>query len=155
MKKAVLFIGLPGSGKTTIVNKVYGDYNIVSADIIKSTHTDYDQKHPELLHQWSVKEAENNMIDLSDKGVDICMDSGGVNNSYSLRIMNMLKSKGYNLTLVYVDTPLNVCIERNEKRERNIPEYVIIEKSIKLKDCLEKQKLVVDEFIHILGFVSV
>jgi hypothetical protein len=22
------------------------------------------------------------MIDLSDKGVDICMDSGGVNNSY-------------------------------------------------------------------------
>jgi adenylate kinase family enzyme len=33
MKKAVLFIGLPGSGKTTIVNKVYGDYNIVSADI--------------------------------------------------------------------------------------------------------------------------
>jgi hypothetical protein len=38
------------------------------------------------------------MIDLSDKGVDICMDSGGVNNSYSLRIMNMLKSKGYNLT---------------------------------------------------------
>jgi adenylylsulfate kinase-like enzyme len=29
----------------------------------------------------------------------------------------MLKSKGYNLTLVYVDTPLNVCIERNEKRE--------------------------------------
>jgi predicted kinase len=28
---------------------------------------------------------------------------------------------------------LNVCIERNEKRERNIPEYVIIEKSIKLK----------------------
>jgi ribosomal protein L39E len=28
---------------------------------------------------------------------------------------------------------------RMKKRERNIPEYVIIEKSIKLKDCLEKQ----------------
>jgi hypothetical protein len=37
------------------------------------------------------KKPEDNMIDLSDKGVDICMDSGGVNNSYSLRIMNMLK----------------------------------------------------------------
>jgi predicted kinase len=153
MKKAVLFIGLPGSGKTTIVNKVYGKYNIVSADIIKSTHPNYDQKHPELLHQWSVKEAEVKMIDLSDKGVNICMDSGGVNNSYSLRIMSMLKDKGYNLTLVYVDTPLNVCIERNKKRERNIPEYVITEKSIKIKDCLERQKIVVDEFIHIRGFV--
>jgi hypothetical protein len=40
------------------------------------------------------KRSRRNMIDLSDKGVDICMDSGGVNNSYSLRIMNMLKSKG-------------------------------------------------------------
>jgi hypothetical protein len=28
-----------------------------------------------------VKEAEDNMIDLSDKGVDICMDSGGVNHT--------------------------------------------------------------------------
>jgi hypothetical protein len=49
-----------------------------------------------MLHQWSVKEAEDNMIDLSDKGVDICMDSG-VNNHILNK--NMLKSKGYNLTV--------------------------------------------------------
>jgi hypothetical protein len=57
---------------------------ILFQQIYKVNTSDYDQKHPE-LHQWSVKEAEDNMIDLSDKGVDICMDSGGVNNSYSLK----------------------------------------------------------------------
>jgi hypothetical protein len=62
------------------------------------------------------------MIDLSDKGVDICMDSGGVNNSYSLRIMNMLKSKGYNLTCLCRYT--FKCKGEKWKRERNIPEYV-------------------------------
>ena len=43
MKKAILFIGLPGSGKTSIVNRDYaGDYAIVSADLIKQSHKDYD-----------------------------------------------------------------------------------------------------------------
>lgn len=149
MKKAVLFIGLPGAGKTTVVNELYSDYNVVSADIIKLTHRDYDPKNSELVHEWSVAEAEKSMISLSDKGVDICMDSGGVNNSYSLRIMNMLKSKGYHLTLVHVDTPPHICFERNKNRERYIPEIVIVEKAQKLEDCLVKQKLVVDEFISI------
>jgi hypothetical protein len=62
----------------------------------------------------------------------------------------MLKNKGYNLFYVHFKC---MYIERNEKEKKKYSEYVIIEKSIKLKDCLEKQKLVVDEFIHIRGFV--
>jgi predicted kinase len=150
MKKAILFIGLPGSGKTTIVNRDYTEgYTIVSADIIKQSHKDYDPKDPEPLHQWSVKEAERQMSELSDKGISMCMDSGGVNNSYSLRIIGMLKNKGYHITLVYVEAPLKVCLERNRKRERKVPESAIIEKAKMIESCLEKQKAIVDEYIHI------
>ena len=150
MKKAILFIGLPGSGKTTIVNRDYArDYVIVSADTIKQSHKDYDPADPEPLHQWSVKEAEDQMNILSDQGVSICMDSGGVNNSYSLRIIKMLKSKGYHITLVYVETPLEICLERNRKRERKVPEPAIIEKSKMIELCLEKQKALVDDYIPI------
>ena len=154
MKKAVLFIGLPGSGKTTIIKEQYSNYNVVSADVIKETHPDYDPKNSEKIHEWSVSEAEKQMGLLSDKGKDICMDSGGVNNSYSLRIMSMLKSKGYHLTLVYVDTPVHVCFERNKSRERQVPEAAIFDKAQKLEDCLIKQKLVVDNFIHIPYFTN-
>jgi len=150
MKKAILFIGLPGSGKTSIVQRDYSkNFIVVSADEIKQKHPDYNPADPEPLHQWSVKEAETQMNLLSDQGVSICMDSGGVNNSYSLRIIKMLKSKGYHITLVYVETPLEICLERNRKRERKVPEPAIIEKSKMIASCLEKQKALVDDYIMI------
>jgi predicted kinase len=153
-KNAVLFIGLPGAGKSTVVKERYSGYEIVSADTLKETHPDYDPKNPEIIHEWSVSEAEKMMGQLSDEGKDICMDSGGVNNSYSLRIMNMLKSKGYHLTLVHVDTPPHICFERNKSRERQVPEAAIFAKAQKLEDCLIKQKAIVDEFVHIPYFTN-
>ena len=139
LNKAIMFIGLPGAGKTTEAHRNYSDYYIVSADDIKETHPDYNPADPEPLHQWSVKEAEKMMEQLSDDDVSICMDSGGINNSYSLRIIKMLKSKGYHITLVYFDTPLNICIKRNRERERKVPESAIIQKAEMLQSCLEKQ----------------
>lgn len=153
MKKAILFIGLPGSGKSTYIREnVCTNFVIVDADRIKETHPDYDVNNPGAVHQWSVKEAEKLMERYSDSGVPICMDSGGVNNNYQIRIINMLKSKGYQVQLIYMDTPLEVCIERNSKRERKVPENVIREKSEKLPDCLSKQIDLVDTFIHIKEF---
>lgn len=150
MKFAILFIGLPGAGKTSIVNRDYSqNYTIVSADEIKQKHPDYNPADPEPLHQWSVSEAEHQMNILSDSGKQICMDSGGVNNSYSVRIINMLKSKGYHITLVYVETPLEICLERNKERERKVPEQAIIEKSKMIDACLEKQRSLVDAYLHI------
>ncbi len=151
MRKAILFIGLPGSGKSSYIRQnISGStYVIVDADLIKERHPEYDPNDTEKVHQWSVKEAENEMIKFSDRGVNICMDSGGVNNSYSLRIINMLKSKGYHVTLIFMDTPLGICLARNENRIRKVPESAIITKSEKLQSCLEKQKEIVDEFVHV------
>jgi predicted kinase len=151
MKKAILFIGLPASGKSSYIRQnIFGStYIIVDADLIKEKHPDYDPNDTEKVHEWSVKEAENEMNHLSDLGLNICMDSGGVNNSYSLRIINMLKSKGYYITLIFMDTPLEICLARNNNRIRKVPEHAIITKSEKLQSCLEKQKEIVDEFVHV------
>lgn len=150
LKKAKVFIGLPGSGKTTFIrNNIHG-YHIVDADQIKTTHPDWDQKNPQLVHDWSVREAEFEMNRLSDLGVDICMDSGGVNNRYSIRIINMLKEKGYWVEVIHMDTPLNVCLERNSKRDRKVSEDVIIEKSTRIDECVKRQKVLADSYRRII-----
>jgi len=146
-KEAILFIGLPGAGKTwEIANRNYHqDYNLVSADEIKLTLKGYDPKNPNVVQEESVKKAEQEVYALADKGKNICMDSGGVNNSYSLRIIKNLRDRGYWVKLIYVNTPLSICLERNKNRERVVPESIITSKSEKIDSCFLKQKEVADE----------
>lgn len=148
MKKAIFFIGLPASGKSSIIEqrKYKEEYTFISADIIKEKLPDYDPQNPYIVHEQSVEMAEQEVYEASGKGLPICMDGGGVNNSYSLRIINKVKSDGYNIHLIYVKTPLSVCLERNKKRERNVPEHNIVDKFLKIDDCFNKQKELANSF---------
>ena len=134
MKNAIILMGLPLAGKSDWINnlpKKYKDYYIVSADVYKEQHPEYDPDNAFELHNWSVKEAEIAMNTLSDVGqVDIIMDGGGINNRYTKRIINRLKKNDYHIKLVHIKTPLEVCIERNKKRTRKVPAWAIQEKSI-------------------------
>jgi len=56
---------------------------------------------------------------------------------------------GYTVTIVYVDVPLNVALERNANRERVVPEYIILDKFEKIGLSMEIVKKYVDEFITI------
>lgn len=149
MKNAILFIGLPGSGKSTYIQNNIQGYQIVDADHIKTTHPNWDPENTQLVHDWSVAQAELEMVRLSDLGVDICMDSGGVNNRYSLRILNMLKSKGYYVEIIHMNTPLEICLKRNSERKRKVPEENIIEKSKMIDICVERQKKLADSYKRI------
>lgn len=139
-KSATIFLGLPLSGKSTYINNriCYGDWateldiQVVSADEIKEAHPDYDPDKAYLIHEWSVKEAEKVMNQHAKHGVSkLIMDGGGINNSYTIRIINMLKENDYTIELIHVKTPLQVCLSRNEQRKRKVPVYDIINKAAK------------------------
>lgn len=133
-KHAIIMMGLPLAGKSTwIENNVdkYGDYSIVSADEIKKTHKDYNPDYTEFLHEWSVKEAEKMVYKISSSGNPLIMDGGSINNSYTIRIINRLKEKGYKVTLVHIKTPMTTCIHRMSLRERKVPVDAIVLKAAK------------------------
>lgn len=145
-KKAIILMGLPLAGKTSWINsQKLDDYIVVSADVIKEEHPDYDPENAHKLHEYSVEKAEESMNRHSDYGRNIIMDSGSINNSYSKRIINMLKSKDYQVKLVHIKTPLLVCLDRNKERARKVPEKEIIFKAQKENSQFFKLSEMVDD----------
>lgn len=163
-KEAYVFIGLPGSGKSTYIDTQlmpllrrdrdkFGIY-LISADSIKKTFSNYDPNNPELVHEESVKKAEEilnkTIIDHKDySSSTIVFDTGGINDNYSIRIINTLKKAGYTVHLTVIDTPVVVCLERVEKRERKVPYSDIFSKSFKMQQCINEQDKLVDSLTTI------
>jgi len=153
-KTATFTLGLPGSGKTTFLRTLFcTDYRYISADEIRLTHPMYDPLHPELIHDECVAKAEEMVYELANRDGDIIMDGGGINNSYTARIINNLRDKGYKIIVYFINTPVNICIDRNnervEKSQRFVPISVIIDKSYRLMESVVRLKFLADEFHEI------
>jgi len=131
-KQVKILMGLPLAGKTTWINEQNFDGWIgVSADTIKEAHPDYNPTEAHKLHIYSVQEAEKRMNDYSDRQLNIVMDTGAINSTYTTRIIKMLHNKDYTIELIHIKTPLLVCLKRNQERNRKVPEQAIIEKAFK------------------------
>jgi predicted kinase len=144
-------MGLPLSGKTTWISRNIdlSKFLIISADVIKETHSEYKPSDSSGIHQWSVKIAENEMGRLSDSGYNLVMDGGGINNSYTIRIINMLKSKGYYVDLIHVKTPIDICLSRGSIRQRKIPMSDMIKKANKEESQFNKLVEITDNHVII------
>lgn len=158
-KTAIFTLGLPGSGKSTFIKSLnINDYFVVSADDIRLKHPLYNPKYPNLLHEECVQLAEDKVYSLAGKGLDIIMDGGGINDHYTERIINHLKTLNYQIHVYFINTPVNICIQRNKERinneERFVPISAIIEKSYKLQDSVNRLKKLADEFIEIPYFTN-
>lgn len=150
-------MGLPCAGKTSWIETrpEYKDYCLISADDLKEGHPEYDPDNvTEALHEWSVAEAERHIYEAARMGEDMVIDSGSINNKYTIRIIERLKLSNYEITLVHIKTPYEVCLQRNASRKRKVPATAITDKALKETSQFHKLKteaakvIVVDYFTH-------
>lgn len=157
-KKAIIMMGLPLSGKSTWIHENVDKkrYSLVSADDHKENHPDYDPENTRVLHEWSVAKAEEDMNALAKTGENIVLDSGSINNRYTIRIIKMLKTYDYYIELVFIKTPYEVCLERNasQKRERKVPAVAITDKALKQTSQFYKLKELADDAIIVDYFTN-
>lgn len=156
MKKVTFMFGLPASGKSFWVkaNKEITGL-VISADSIKESNKEYNPNNPEILHQWSVEQAEARLINALEYNYqDIYFDGGGINNSYNLRLLKHCEKYNYSTKLVVLDTPAQVCLNRNGLRNRKVPEKAIVEKAVKFNKCLDSLSKVVDEIEYVKYFTD-
>lgn len=134
MKKAIFLFGLPCSGKSTYYKEHIEEqilHHYINADEIKKEFADYDETVEGMYSSEAIGLAEERVKEAFKSGQNVVMDAGGINNSYTLRILQAAKDAGYETHMIHIDTPYDVCIARNKVRARKVPVDVITAKEYK------------------------
>ncbi len=118
-------VGIPGSGKSTLAKRLADKgYAVLNADTFREQlwGDANDQREPDKVFELFFK----NMDELLDAGKDIVIDNVNSNPRHREQIINKAKLKGYtDIQLWVLDIPLETCLERNRKRNRNVPEDIV------------------------------
>ena len=123
--KCFMMIGVPGSGKSFEAEKIAEreDAIIVSSDAIRG----------EIYGDESRQENPKRVFEIVDERVKVALESGknvimdatNINGRRRAEWVSKMRINGVEMIAVYVNTPLELCLERQNLRDRKVPEDVI------------------------------
>jgi predicted kinase len=126
----VLAIGLPGSGKSTWFKR----HNIapLSSDMMRSLLFDdvREQRFQDLVFSNLRSMLKGRLI---AKRPTNYVDATNLTPNERQHWIKLAKDYGYEVHAVFFDVPLEVCIERHQRRDRVVPEDVMRRMAAKLK----------------------
>ncbi len=126
----VLTIGLPGSGKTTWFKR--RGVTPLSSDMLRSILFDdiTEQRYQGLVFSTLRSLLRARLIAKMPWNY---VDATNLSPHERRQWIKMAKSFGYDVQAVFFDVPLEVCLERNRKRERTVAEDVMRKMAERLK----------------------
>lgn len=138
-KSLIIFCGLPGSGKSTIAEKISKKTGIkicCKDDIRKKVlGSVYNQEQGFLIKKILHKHI---LIEL-EKGNSVITDGTYLTPKDRKELLELFKGKYNSSYLIFVNTSLSECLKRNSLREKHVPEEVILKYSIRLTAPSEKE----------------
>jgi len=126
----ILAIGLPGSGKTTWFKR--RGVTPLSSDMLRSILFDdiTEQRYQGLVFSTLRSLLRARLIARMPWNY---VDASNLAPHERRQWIKMAKGFGYEVHAVFFDVPLEVCLERNRKRERQVKEDVVQRMAAKLK----------------------
>ena len=135
--KAFFLAGGPGSGKTFVTQSAFAGtgLKLVNSDVkferdLKKANLSLkmpdEEKYFRDRIRQGAKEFVGKQMDTYLKGrLGMIIDSTARDYSTIQRQYNLLRNIGYDCYMVFVNTSLEVALERNRTRSRSIPEYIV------------------------------
>jgi predicted kinase len=131
-KEQTIFLGIgaPGSGKSTWWNDMLKNEKIacnscrINMDEIRLqlTGSESDQSKNDVVAKMAMNLLQDNVC---KKTPFIYWDNTSAKRRYRKPIIDIAKLNNYKIIAVYWNIPIELCIERNKKRSRVVPDHVI------------------------------
>jgi len=134
--KAFFLAGGPGSGKTFVTRGSFGGtgLRVINSDqafenALKKNNLSLKMPDSEAeardMLRARAKATTDKTLDLSIKGrLGMVVDGTGRDYDKINLQASLLKQLGYDCYMIFVNTSLDVALERNRRRERTVPEYI-------------------------------
>ena len=135
--KAFFLAGGPGSGKTFVTASAFAGtgLKVVNSDAaferglrkanLSLKMPDEEEYFRDIIRQRA-KQTAGSILDTYVKGrLGLVIDATGRDYGVIQSQFNNLRNLGYDCYMVYVNTSLEVALERNRTRSRSIPEYIV------------------------------
>ena len=119
----VMLVGLPGSGKSTYIEKYYATYKIHSSDAIREELSG-DVNNQDINKQVFATLHKRVKADLA-KGRGVVYDATNISWKRRKAFLQELNGIRCLKKCILMATPFEVCVQRNKDRERTVPYFAI------------------------------
>ena len=139
--KAVVIAGGPGSGKSFVSRNAFANTGarLINSDeffehLLRKNNLPLDIYNPETpigdkqqeLRKVAKQLASNKSMLFFNGMLPVIVDGTGADYNKIHDQSNMLREFGYDVSMLFVNTSLDVALDRNKMRERTVPEKVVV-----------------------------
>jgi predicted kinase len=129
----IILIGLPGSGKTTLAHHLVAaspERQLISTDAIRAKlFGDEAVQGPWFLVWREVQQQMQQSVTYIAQGQiqDAIYDATNTARKQRRRVLTLARNTGFQEIIgLWLDLPLEVCLTRNQQRDRVVPEAVML-----------------------------
>ena len=149
MTKLILLIGLPGSGKSTLAKQLLTEcpqMRLISTDVIRGQLFGLEAIQGLWLLIWRELERQLQQAITANQGV--ILDATHAQRKNRREVITLARDCGFSYIMgVWVKTPVWLCLARNQKRLRQVPEDIILRMHRQIRDAPPSLEEGIDELI--------